>query len=278
MVNNIIPLLEEAARAGGDVLRKYFKETNLEISEKTNQHDIVTLADKEAQKVIIDILKLKSVDCGLDTFGIIGEEGVDIAGEYRFVIDPLDGTNNFAGQFEYFCVSIGLLKGSEPIAGVVYDVMKDVVYSAEKGKGAYKNGKKLVFRGDIPLEQSVVVATLSSRPDMRNKGLEFLGAFFPLVRTIRLFGAVALDLCRMADGAGNILTNFSCKIWDIAAAVLIFRESGGVVVTPNGSPLVMDPENAMYKYSLIASDAVHIEKVVEVYNEIGLKLHGETAK
>lgn len=270
MVNDPIALLEKAARAGGEVLMRYYRNDDLPIQEKTSKHDIVTFADTEVQKAIISVLKQEAGNHGLETYGFIGEEGVETEGEYRFVIDPIDGTSNFASNISYFCVSIALMKGNSSIAGVVYDVVRDEMYTAEQGKGAHKNGKKIQFKSGIPLEESAVVVTLSSRSERRKQGLTFLETFFPYVRTIRLFGAIALDLSRMADGEANIAVNFSCRIWDIAACVLIFKEAGGEVVDQNGSTLEFDLSDAKKNYSIVASDTNHIQKIILIYQELGI--------
>jgi myo-inositol-1(or 4)-monophosphatase len=269
--------MEKAAREGGAVLHRYFR-TNIHVDEKTNIHDIVTTADKEAQGVIIASIKKSAVTQGL-SIGFIGEEGVDeVHGEYIFVIDPLDGTNNFTAQIEYFCVSIGVLRDGQPVAAIVYDVMADKLYAAEKGRGAYLNGAPLHFRSEVMMKDSVVISTLSSRPQQRKLGLDFLGMVFPHVRTIRMYGAVALDLCRMANGAGNIVLNFSCNIWDIAAAILIFQEAGGEVVDWEGLPMVFDTSDVKKKYSILASNRQNLEELIEIYKDLHLQLHRDPQK
>ena len=128
----------------------------------------------------------------------------------------------------------------------------------------------------MALKDSLVISTLSSRPTQRKLGLDFLGTVFPHVRTVRMHGAVVMDLVRMADGAGNVLINFSCNIWDIAAGVLIFTEAGGEVVDWEGNPLVLRIDEVKYKYSILGSDRENIKKLIEIYKDLPLKIHTDT--
>lgn len=256
--NILLKSIKQAAIAGGEVLMKYYKH-DLTITAKSNIHDIVTQADKESQRAIVEALRssLKGV-----RIGFIGEEeNLHSEGEYLFIIDPLDGTNNFASGFENFCISIGVMHNNQIVVGLIFDAVKSDFYYAKKGEGAFKNGKRLNLTREIALESAVLLVSFPSSSDLRAHSLQQLAALTHLTRTFRVHGAVAHDLCSIAAGVGNIVLNFRSNIWDLAAGYLIIHEAGGEMVDFQGCPLMFDSNKQ--KYQIIAGGKKLLRKFLE---------------
>ncbi|MDP4116705.1 MAG: inositol monophosphatase family protein, partial [Bacteroidota bacterium] len=193
MINDIIYIAKEA----GAIVREGFGK-NLEIEFKTSETNLVTNIDKASEKHILQFIQEK-----YPNHSILGEEGTNIKhdSEYLWVVDPLDGTTNFAHGLPIFAVSIGVLKNGVPYAGVVYDVMNDIVYSSVKGEGSYANGSKLCVNNNEVIEHSVLVTgfpyNISENPD---RALEKFSELVKRTRAVRRLGSAAIDLCFVAKG------------------------------------------------------------------------------
>ena len=214
MIDDII----EISKKAGEIIRQGFG-SNFNIEYKTNESNLVTDIDKASEALIVETIKRK-----YPGHGILAEEGGarDENAEYRWVIDPLDGTTNFAHGLPIFSVSIGLQKNGETIAGAVYDVMRDIVYTAEKGKGAFANGRRINVSSNSNLMHSVLVTgfpyNIYENPD------NALGKFTALTtasRGIRRLGSAAIDFCYVCAGmliveeAGGKVTDFEGNKIDI---------------------------------------------------------------
>lgn len=251
----MLDIIKKAAIIGGDVLKKYYKH-HPKISYKTNFHDLLTLADKESQKMIIDFLKLEFEKIYPNSkIAFISEEGIFEQGDYTFIIDPLDGTTNFATGINHFCVSIALAKKDKIIAGVVYDPLIKSIYWAESGRGSYLNSKRLTISSNTKLSESILFIHFSSGSEAREKIMDISKNLGEKVRAVRAMGAVALDLARASEGYGYIILNLRTSIWDIAAGSLIFKEAGGEVVDLQGKTLVYDfVHDPQKKYQFVAAE------------------------
>jgi myo-inositol-1(or 4)-monophosphatase len=245
-----IEILEEAARRGGEVLKNYFRQT-IEVSEKANMHDVVTKADKESQQVVYDYLTSQMKDLNITDYGFIGEENLYSKGTYMFIIDPLDGTTNYAAGLDYYAVSIALLKDGDVILSVLYDVPRNKMISAQKGKGTYLDSKRLVL-GDAELKNSIMLVTGSSDKQLRAESTEIIETLFPLLRNYRKLGAVVSDAAMLLDGVGHVLMCAGCRIWDISGAKLAIEEAGGVLTDFEGQPLKLHLDDVMYHYKVFA--------------------------
>ena len=154
--------------------------------------------------------------------------------EYLWCLDPLDGTNNFAVGFPYFCISLALLKGCQPVAGVVYDPNRDECFSALKGEGAWLNGRRLrVTPVRVPLNRCVAMIDFKRLPKPLARGM----AERAPVGSWRYTGAGALEWCWFAAGRFHAYLHGRQKLWDFAAGALIFAEAGGIAETLEGEPL-----------------------------------------
>jgi len=230
MIEDIIQISKEA----GALIRNAFGKTH-SIEFKTNELNLVTETDKASEKLITDFIKKK-----YPTHGILAEEGSDVnkSSEYLWVIDPLDGTTNFAHGLPIFSVSIGLQKNGETIAGVVYDVMQDIVYAAEKGSGATANSVKIKVSENNNLQHSLLVTgfpyNIKENPD---KALERFTTLSKKSRGIRRLGSAAIDFCYVATGVFDGFWEVHLNPWDICAGNLIVEEAGGIVTDFDGKPI-----------------------------------------
>ena len=221
------------AREAGEVLRSGFGK-NFSIEYKTNVANLVTEYDKKSEKIIIDFIKKE-----FPAHSVLAEESGmhDSASEYLWVIDPLDGTTNFAHGLPIFSVSIGVQKNGEMICGVVYDVMRDAMYSAEKGSGAHCNGRKLSVSTNDDLHKSVLVTgfpyNVHENPDF---AYERFTAFLRVARAVRRLGSAAIDMCYVAEGVFDGFWEVSLNAWDMAAGMIIVEEAGGVITDFSGNP------------------------------------------
>ncbi len=242
-----IIIAKKAALEAGKIHKKYFRSGNAKIKNKGRSYDLVTAADIEAEKKIVSIIKKNYPD-----HNILGEEGKykKTDSEYKWVIDPLDGTNNFSFGIPIFCVSIALTRKDEIIAGVVYDVIKNEMFCAEKGKGAYLNGKGIRVSRGRKLSQAILITGLyydrgKDMIDTLNKVKEF---FFKRIIGLRRFGAAALDLCYVACGRATGFWEFQLSPWDFAAGKLIVEEAGGKVTDGQGKKVPLK------KHFIVASN------------------------
>ena len=222
MINDII----EISRIAGKIIRDGFR-TNHSIEFKTNESNLVTEIDKKAESEIIDFVNKK-----YPGHSIIAEESGEhkTSSEYSWVIDPLDGTTNFAHGLPIFSVSIGVQKSGETIAGVVYDVMWDKLYSAELGSGSFCDSEKLSVSRESNLKRSVLVTGFPYNVyENPNTVIEKFGAFIKSSRAVRRLGSAAIDFCYVAEGVFEGFWEVSLNPWDICAGKLIVEEAGGIV-------------------------------------------------
>lgn len=236
----------EAAKEGGGVLRKYF-ETNLQRETKEDS-SIVTIADREAEEKIVEIIKARYPE-----HGFLGEEGgeTDTGSEYSWVIDPLDGTRNFVNGIPIFAVSIALLKGNEHVASVVYNPLTDALFSAEKGKGSFCNGSQFHVSEQGAKEALVTIGT-----SIRKENKELVAKFFShatdYVGAVRYLGSAVLELAYLARGGTEGFINVGTKKWDYAAGTLLVLEAGGTITDFEGCP--WDLSN---NYFLASNGVIH---------------------
>ena len=223
------------------------------------EHDLVTETDRASERLIVERLRSH-----FPTHAVVAEEGSSHEGasEYRWYVDPLDGTTNFAHGFPVFNVSIGLERAGELIAGVVVDPTRNEVFSAERGSGAFLNGRPIHVSATRSLEDSLVSTGFPSRKRHGNVNIHFFYQLAMMSHGARRPGAAALDFAYVACGRLDVFWEFSLNPWDMAAGVLLVREAGGVVTDMHGSPL-----NLRGPHCLADNGLVHGE-VVELFAEI----------
>jgi len=243
----------------GSLIREGFGK-QFKVDFKTNEINLVTEIDTASEKLITDFIKQK-----YPTHGILAEEGSDVnkSSEYLWVIDPLDGTTNFAHGLPIFSVSIGLQKNGETIAGVVYDVMQDIIYSAEKGSGSTANSVKIKVSENNNLQHSLLVTgfpyNIKENPD---KALERFAILSKKSRGIRRLGSASIDFCYVAKGVFDGFWEVHLNPWDICAGKLIVEEAGGIVTDFDGNPI-----DIFTKRILCSNRKIH-QKMIEVMKSI----------
>ena len=235
----------------GKIQMRYFRGNNLDIHTKSNVYDVVTRADQESEAFLIQEINRHFPD-----HAILGEESGAHEGsaDYRWVIDPLDGTNNFSQGLPIFTVSIGLQKGTETLLGVVYAPYLDELYVGVKGEGAWLNGKLLRVARKNDLAHSVLCTGFPYDKDVNpDNNAANLAAILPYIRGVRRQGSAAYDLCCVAAGWLDGYWELALNLWDICAAALIVEEAGGIVERFR--------ENR--GLSIVAGNAVIVEKIRE---------------
>lgn len=233
-------ILKKAATDAGNLVLENFR-THFAISHKEEINDLVTEVDKKSEQLIRQIIYEAFPD-----HGIIGEEfeRKESTGQYNWVIDPIDGTTNFAHGLPLCCVSIGLLKGDEIIMGVVNNPMLNEFFFAKKGMGATLNGKpiKVSENGDFKSAFLVTGFPYQCPPTVKDITKSF-SEIVNLGLPIRRLGSAAIDLCWVACGRFDGFWEYNLHPWDIAAGYIILREAGGKVTDFSGNQgLVWDKE------------------------------------
>lgn len=215
------------AEEAGEIQMRYFRTHNLQQSTKLNDSDVVTIADKESEAAILSYIHEHFHD-----HGIISEEsGRDHEDrEWRWVIDPLDGTTNFSMGLPPFCVSIALEHNKEAILGVVYAPYLKECFYAVKGAGAWLNGQPIHCSDKAEMSKAVVATGMPyDRNDNPDNNMAEISRMAFLVRGIRRMGSAAIDLCYTAAGFFDAYWELNLNRWDVAAGQLIAAEAGAIV-------------------------------------------------
>ena len=244
----------EAALRAGRLLRENIEKSG-EISYK-GAVDLVTNLDTQAQKVIFDHLSARFPD-----HDYLAEEGLsqDKGAEFRWIIDPLDGTTNYVHHFPVFTVSIALEREGEVVLGLIYDPMREEIFSAMKAKGAFLNGEGIRVSRVDDLNKSLLATGFPY--DVRTSkvnNIAHFNNFITRVQGIRRCGSAAMDLCYVASGRFDGFWEVKLSPWDMAAGALLVQEAGG---------LVSDFQNGEFKIhsdEILASNGLIHEQIVEV--------------
>lgn len=255
MINKIIGIAKEAA----EVIKEGFGK-NITIEFKTDESNLVTEIDKKSEDIIINFIKKE-----FPSHNILSEEsGIHKASsDYVWVIDPLDGTTNFAHKLPIFAVSIGLQKGDEILAGVIVDVMQNIVYAAELKGGAYAGSKKIYVNQNEIFTRSVLVTGFPyDIQDNPGSAIEVFGEMLKSVRAIRRLGSAAIDLCYTASGVFDGFWEINLNPWDVAAGKLIVEEAGGLVTDYSGK------EMNIFSKQIVASNKVIHNSLLKVIKSV----------
>ena len=228
---NILETAIEAARAAGqEILRRLPQERDVR---SKGFRDIVTDADLAAQETLTAIIRSR-----FPHHGILSEEGLVPSSDADtiWVLDPLDGTTNYARRLPCFSVSIAVARGNDLVTGVVYDPSRDHVFCAERGAGATLNGKRLRVSEVDDLGQAAAGLDFAREPAVRSSLVATMVVCSERIRTLRSFGSAALGLCYVAAGWLDAYFHFSLAPWDVAGGALIVMEAGGTITETNGKP------------------------------------------
>lgn len=225
--NEFLNFAADIAQVAGDIQKEYFRSKKFGITEKGNAFDVVTTADKESESIICSMIHMK-----YPSHSILSEESglFQADAEYQWVIDPLDGTTNFSSGLPLFNVSIGLKHNGTTVAGVVLAPALNELFYAEKGKGAWLNGKRIKVKPQRSLEHSVISTGFpydKALTDDNNLGN--VARVLPHVRGLRRLGSAAIDICYVAAGFLDGYWEIALHEWDVCAASLIATEAGATV-------------------------------------------------
>src|SRR5579862_5700768 len=229
--SSYIPAVSTIAREAGTLLMEYF-DKNIKIEYK-GVANLVTEADRKSETLIRE--RILGLWPGHDILG--EEEGLhDSGSDYRWYVDPLDGTTNFAHGYPVFCVSIGLEHKGKRIAGAIYDPTRDELFSAEAGGGAELNGKTIRVSKTDNLAEALVATGFPTKKRHKNPNIHFYHHFTMRTHGIRRGGSAALDLAYVACGRYDAYWEFILNPWDTAAGVLLVEEAGGKVTGVYNTP------------------------------------------
>jgi myo-inositol-1(or 4)-monophosphatase len=247
-----VPSMSEIAREAGTLLMDYFRQ-RVKIEYKGDA-DLVTEADRNSEKLILSRIRAQ-----WPTHEVIGEEGarIETGGDYRWYVDPLDGTTNFAHGFPVFCVSLGLTFQGKRKAAVVYDPTRDELFAAERGKGAVLNGQAIAVSKIAKLAQSLVGTGFPSHKRHKNPNIYFYHQLTLRSHGVRRAGSAALDLASVASGRLEGFWEFNLNAWDTAAGILIVEEAGGAVTGVNGQALEVTDRDVVATNGMIHSELLH---------------------
>ncbi len=237
----------EVAQAGGDVAMQGFGQSK-QIDFKSSDTDLVTEFDRKAQETIVNIIREK-----YPTHGILAEEdlSIDLDAEYVWVIDPIDGTTNYAHHSPIFSVSIGLLHQNDPIVGVVYAPAMSEMFVAAKGQGATLNDMPIQVSNIGKISQSVLGTGFYYDDQIIKKNLVYFGSLIHQSRAIRRLGSAALDMCWVAMGRFDSYWEMGLNAWDVTAGRIIISEAGGLVSDFEGGKYELDTHNLLCSNGLI---------------------------
>ncbi len=238
------------AREAGALLMRHFDQ-HLKIEYK-GEADLVTAADRASEKLIRERIRQS-----WPSHDVLGEEqGLSDSGsEYRWYVDPLDGTTNFAHGFPVFCVSMAIERrlpdSAQRIAAVIYDPTRNELFSAEQGKGARLNDEPIHVSKTTTLKESMLGTGFPSHKRHKNPNIFFYHQLTLRSHGIRRAGSAALDLCSVAAGRFDGFWEFNLNPWDTAAGVLIIEEAGGRVTRFDGSPFELNSKETLASNGII---------------------------
>jgi myo-inositol-1(or 4)-monophosphatase len=252
------------AREAGTLLSQYLERKVA--FETKGEHDLVTEADRASEKLIVERLRSQ-----FPSHDIVAEEGGGHlrGSEYRWYVDPLDGTTNFAHGFPIFNVTLALERAGELIAGVILDPTRNEVFAAEKGAGATLNGAPIHVSKTARLDESLVATGFPSRKRHQNVNVHFYHQLGMQTHGVRRAGAAAIDLAYVACGRLDAFWEFKLQPWDMAAGILMVEEAGGRCTDMAGQPRSLDGPH------LLADNGLVHEAIIRVFGEVfsGRYLH-----
>ena len=255
---NLNVMLKASNKASKVLIRDFGEVETLQISRK-GPADFVTASDKKVEKIIIEELQFARPD-----HGILSEEIGEIKGknEFRWIIDPIDGTSNFLHGIPHFCISIALEKEREIIVGLIFDPIKNELFSAEKGKGSFLNNKRIKVSARSKLNESLFLtggpkATSKTKDETLQ---EYTRISKKIDSPIRKSGSAALDLAFVAAGRCEVFWQRDINYWDMAAGIILVKESGGFITDLKGGNNYLNKKEILATNSNINSEFVDLIK------------------
>lgn len=255
-MTSYVDAAQEIAREAAAVLTSYFGRTTFRLK---GEFDLVTEADVASEKIVVERLREH-----FPSHAIVAEESGlhKSSSEYCWYIDPLDGTTNFAHGHPMFCVSMGLERAGELIAGVVYNPIHNEMYSCELGSGAWLNGHRIQVSKAARLADSLVATGFPSRKRHENVNVHFFYQTSMASHGVRRSGSAAMDLAYVASGRLDTYWEFGLNAWDTAAGALLVTEAGG-----KRSDMLGRAYRLTSPHILADNGAVH-EEVLQLFGEV----------
>ena len=264
---------EGIARQAGSLLRGFYEKGVA--TEYKGDVDLVTEADRASEALIVERLR-----AAFPEHGIYGEEGTreGLANEFRWYVDPLDGTTNFAHGFPAFCVLLGLERRApglaadadgEMIAAVTYDPLRDEMFSAERGKGAWLNGKQVHVSKTAKLQESLSATGFPSQKRHENPNVHFYQQITLRSHGVRRMGSAGLDMAYVACGRLDGFWELNLNPWDTSAGYLLVEEAGGTVTHFDGGKFTLDSREVLVTNGLILGEMSHIFTEMFAGRELG---------
>ncbi|MEM6461707.1 MAG: inositol monophosphatase family protein [Pseudomonadota bacterium] len=236
-------MVQAAIKAGRSLSRDFGEVQNLQVSLK-GPSDYVSQADRKAEEIVLGELSRAR-----PTYSVLAEESGEIRGtdgQHRWIVDPLDGTTNFLHGIPLFAISIALERDGEIVCGVIYNPAMDELYTAERGKGAFLNDRRMRVAGRRNLADCVVGTGVPHLGrGQHNKYIEELRLVMGEVAGIRRLGAAALDLAYVAAGRLDAFWEEGLSAWDVAAGMIMIREAGGFVSDIGGGRRVFETNSIL---------------------------------
>ncbi len=247
----------EIAREAGQLLSRYFERRVA--FELKGEYDLVTEADRASEKLVVERLRAR-----FPSHAIVAEEGGghETPSEYRWYVDPLDGTTNFAHGFPAFCVTLALEQAGELVTGVIYDPLRDEVFTVERGAGAYLNHRRIRVSKAARLEEALVATGFPSRKRHTNVNVHFYYQLGMFTHGVRRAGSAALDLAYVAAGRLDAFWEFGLNPWDQAAGILLVTEAGGAVSDMRGASAQLRGPH------LLADNGLIHQEILTLFGEI----------
>jgi len=241
--------MSEIAREAGALLMDFYRQ-RVKIEYKGDA-DLVTAADRASEKLILERIRARWPE-----HDVVGEEGakIETGADYKWFVDPLDGTTNFAHGFPVFCVSLGLTWQGKRHAGVLYDPTRDELFAAGLGEGAFLNGAKIEVSKTPRLAESLVATGFPSHKRHKNPNIHFYHVVTLRSHGVRRAGSAALDLACVACGRFDGFWEFNLNAWDTCAGILIVEEAGGKVSGMKGEPVEVTDRNVVASNGLIQGE------------------------
>jgi myo-inositol-1(or 4)-monophosphatase len=244
-----VPAMSEIAREAGALLMDFYRR-RVKIEYKGDA-DLVTAADRASEKLILERIRTQWPD-----HDVVGEEGarIETGADFKWYVDPLDGTTNFAHGYPVFCVSLGLTYQGKRHAGVLYDPTRDELFTAETGGGAFLNGQRIEVSKTPGLAESLVATGFPSHKRHKNPNIHFYHVVTLRTHGVRRAGSAALDLACVACGRFDGFWEFNLNAWDTCAGILIVEEAGGRVTGMKGEAVEVTDRNVLASNGVIHDD------------------------
>ena len=251
-------MVKACRKASKTLIRDFGEIENLQVSLK-GPGDFVTNCDKKVEKILIDeLLKARP------SYSILSEEIGEINNDdsFKWIIDPIDGTSNFLHGVPHFAISVGLEHNKEIICGIIYDPIKDEMFSAEKGNGSYLNNQRMRVSSRSKLEDCMIF-TGGPKREAKNRELalkEYYKFSIKILTPIRKLGSASLDMAYVAAGRCDGFWQRNLNYWDIAAGIILVKEAGGFVTDFNGENEYIQNKTILATNAKINKEMIEILK------------------